>query len=67
MFTDLDVAHMLPAGIDLSSHADVTTNADAIYATVSEGSMPPPSSGEPRWTPEMCETFQRWQAAGCPP
>jgi len=67
MFTDLDVAHMKPAGIDLSGYADVKANADAIYETVSTGSMPPPSSGESRWTDEMCERFKRWRDQGCPP
>jgi len=67
LFTDLDVAHMKPAGIDLSSRDDVAARAGAIYETVSSGSMPPKSSGEPAWTPEMCATFQQWQAQGCPP
>ncbi|MGB8964536.1 MAG: hypothetical protein WCB99_02735 [Candidatus Cybelea sp.] len=67
MFTDTDVAHMQPAGIDLSSKDDVTANADAIYTTVSGGSMPPPSSGEERWSPEMCARFKQWQTQGCPP
>lgn len=67
MFTDMDVAHMKPAGFDLSSAADVKKHADAIYATVSAGSMPPPSSGEPRWSDQMCETFKQWQLQGCPP
>jgi hypothetical protein len=66
MFTDLDVAHMKPAGIDLSSASDVKVNADAIYAAVSGGTMPPPSSGEARWSNEMCERFKRWQDQGCP-
>jgi hypothetical protein len=67
MFTDVDVAHMKPAGIDLSNKADVETHAEAIYRTVSEGEMPPPSSGEARWSPEMCERFKQWQSQGCPP
>jgi hypothetical protein len=66
MFTDLDVAHMKPYGIDLSSRDDVETHAAAIYETVSEGSMPPSSSGEPRWTAEMCARFAQWQQQGCP-
>jgi hypothetical protein len=64
MFTDMDVAHMKPAGIDLSSKESVQAHAEAIYASVSGGIMPPPSSGEARWTPEMCERFKRWQANG---
>ena len=67
MFTDMDVEHMKPFGIDLSDRADVEKNADAIYETVSYGSMPPRNSGEPRWTPEMCERFKTWREQGCPP
>ncbi|HTV92390.1 MAG TPA: hypothetical protein VMG98_06710 [Verrucomicrobiae bacterium] len=67
MFTDMDVAHMKPAGIDLSDVASVKAHADAIYRTVSAGAMPPPSSGETRWSAQMCETFKQWQLAGCPP
>jgi hypothetical protein len=66
MFTDIDVAHMKNAGIDLSDKDEVMTHADAIYQTVSAGTMPPPSSGEARWTPEMCDRFKRWQDAGFP-
>ena len=66
MFTDIDVAHMKIAGIDLSDRSEVMTHADAIYRTVSTGAMPPPSSGEAPWTGEMCDRFKRWQAADCP-
>jgi hypothetical protein len=67
MFTDVDVAHMKPAGFDLSDRADVQKHADAIYNTVSQGIMPPPASGEARWTAEMCDRFRQWQSQGCPP
>jgi hypothetical protein len=67
MFTDMDVAHMKPKGIDLSSKADVEKHAEAIYTTVTEGSMPPPGSGETRWSAEMCDRFKRWQNQGCLP
>jgi hypothetical protein len=66
MFTDTDVEHMKPLGIDLSDRAAVEENAEAIYGTVSEGTMPPRSSGETRWSPEMCERFKRWMSQGCP-
>jgi hypothetical protein len=66
MFTDIDVAHMKNAGLDLSDKDSVTKSADAIYKTVSEGTMPPPSTGE-RWTPDMCARFKEWQNQGCPP
>ena len=67
MFTDLDVAHMKPAGMDLSRKDDVETHAGAIYAAVSSGMMPPPGSGEARWSAEMCARFKQWQGQGCPP
>ncbi len=67
MFTDLDVAHMKPSGLDLSDLESVKAHADAIYDVVTTGSMPPKPSGEPRWTPEMCERFKRWQDQGYAP
>lgn len=67
MFTDTDVAHMKPAGIDLSDADSVKTHADSIYRSVSSGAMPPPSSGESRWSAQKCETFKQWQLQGCPP
>jgi hypothetical protein len=67
MFTDADVVHMQPLGIDLSSKDDVEKHAEAIYKVVSEGTMPPRSSGEDRWPPEKCERFKLWQSQGCLP
>ena len=55
MFTDIDVAHMKIAGIDLSDRNEVMMHADAIYQTVSTGAMPPPSSGE-ALGPLICAT-----------
>lgn len=66
MFTHMDVDHMI-AFMDLSSRDSVFQNADAIYSVVSSGSMPPSSSGEAAWTPEMCAMFQQWQSQGGPP
>jgi len=66
LFTDTDVAHMKSFELDLSDRAAVQAHADAIYKTVSEGTMPPSSSGESRWTSDMCERFKRWQTQGCP-
>ncbi len=64
MFTDMDVAHMKPLGIDLASAAGVREHAAAIYSTVNDGLMPPPGSGEPRWSPEMCDRFKHWMEQG---
>jgi len=66
MFTDMDVDHMKNA-MDLSNRDSVFQHADAIYASVASGGMPPPSSGEPRWTPAMCEKFKTWQEQGGQP
>ena len=66
MFTDTDVDHMKAAGMDLSSYDDVKNNALGIYAVVSEGTMPPPGTGE-TWSAQMCETFKQWQDQGCRP
>ncbi len=63
MFTEMDVAHMSKM-IDLSDRDSVFEHADAIYATVLNGTMPPPSSGEPRWSPDRCATFKRWADEG---
>lgn len=67
LFTDMDIAHMKPAGLDLSNRDDVAKHADAILNTVKSGTMPPPSSGEPRWTGEMVALFEKWKAGGCLP
>ena len=65
MFSDKDVQHMMTS-FDLSNREDVMKNADAIYASVSEGWMPPPEEGE-TWTPEMCAKFKEWEKQGFPP
>ncbi|HEY1655071.1 MAG TPA: hypothetical protein VGF86_08170 [Candidatus Tumulicola sp.] len=66
MFTQIDVDHMRDYGIDLSSRDDVEKHGEAIYQTVTGGTMPPPGTGE-RWTSEMCERFKRWRDGGCRP
>ena len=62
MFTAMDQDHMKQRGsrFDLWSYADVKRKAQNILARVSNGSMPPPSSDEKRWTPEMVSKFQQW-------
>jgi hypothetical protein len=65
MFTEMDIDHMR-AFMDLSDRGSVFENAGAIYGAVASGTMPPPSSGEAAWTPEMCATFKRWQDQGGP-
>jgi len=64
MFTDVDVEHMKHA-FDLSSREDVVKHAFAIYAAVSQGTMPP--QGYPQWTKEMVAKFKDWEKQGFPP
>lgn len=65
MFTVMDRNHMLGA-FDLWDYDDVKKHASDIYRTVEEGSMPPPDSGEARWTPEMVARFKNWTDQGYP-
>jgi hypothetical protein len=65
MFTDLDVEHMRKV-MDLSNRDSVFAHADAIYQALLSGHMPPPGSGEPRWTSESCEKSRGLQETGRP-
>lgn len=65
MFTVMDVDHMIKA-MNLADRDSVFQHAQAIYASVSSGVMPPPSSGEARWTDEMCARFKDWWDQGGP-
>lgn len=67
LFTSIDTDHMQQVGgFSLSNYNDVKIRANVIYTRVANGSMPPPSSGEPRWTPQMVTTFGCWIKASCP-
>jgi hypothetical protein len=66
MFTAKDIAHMKTKNIDLSDYTSVSINAVAIYSRVSNGSMPPPGSGQNAWTPDMVNTFGLWIQQGTP-
>jgi len=69
LFTSMDQDHMKKRGtkFDLWSYADVKRKADVILARVKSGSMPPPSSGEPRWGDDKVNKFQQWINEGYPP
>jgi hypothetical protein len=45
---------------DLSSHADVTANADGILSRLQDGSMPCDGA----WPDEKLEVFRRWTETG---
>jgi tyrosinase len=72
-FLSSDVACM-KSEFDLSKHADVASNASAIYAAVSSKSMPlqmspfdqsNPDPKHPLWSTDMCDTFKAWMQNGC--
>ena len=65
MFTSMDIDHMMK-GMNLGDRDSVFEHAAAIYDTVSSGTMPPSTSGEPRWSPDMCARFKRWWDQGGP-
>jgi hypothetical protein len=67
LFTDTDVAHMKARGLDLSKYDAVKKHADAIYAQVLSGLMPPEGTGGVRWTSAQCNVFQSWQTTGYQP
>jgi hypothetical protein len=64
LFRDGDIECMKPDGIALDDFAwmRVPANANLVYGTVSNGSMPP---GEP-WSAESVSLFKEWMDAGYP-
>ena len=67
LFTDEDVQHMLPFGLDLSVKDDVCSNFADILDRVTRngpGRMPPPP--RPKWSNDDVSLLQRWKDAGCP-
>ena len=65
MFTQMDRDHMLKM-MDLWSYDDAKAHADAIYACVESGKMPPPGT-EPRWPADKVQRFKQWIEDGCLP
>jgi hypothetical protein len=66
LFTDMDIAHMKPAGVLLDDFEYIRDPAHAqkVLDAVSTGVMPPQSSGEPPWPPDSVQLFRDWIAAG---
>ena len=58
-----DVEAMKSFGLDLSSYDDVKAQAEAIYKTLEDGSMP---CDEP-WPKEQIATFKQWMDEGMAP
>ena len=62
LFRDRDVRSMSFA-FDLSSYEDVRTNAEEIYARLTDGSMP----CDGNWPAEDVARFRAWVDSGSPP
>lgn len=66
LFTDEDVQHMLPFGLNLAEKDEVCANFDDILDRVTRnggGRMPP--SPRPKWTEDEVNILRNWKAAGC--
>jgi hypothetical protein len=68
LFTDMDVEHMKHGGVLLDDYDYMRDpgHAQKVLETVSTGSMPPSSSGEPPWSQDSVQLFRDWIAAGYP-
>jgi hypothetical protein len=62
LITAEDQAHMLFM-FDLWSYDDVKSNALEIYDSVSNGRMPPASTGR-TWSPDKVALFKQWMDDG---
>lgn len=60
---DPDVEAMKPFGLDLSSYTDVKTQAESIYETLENGSMPCDGA----WPEDQVARFKQWMDEGMAP
>jgi hypothetical protein len=58
-----DVSEMKDFGLDLSSYTDVKAQAESIYKTLKEGSMPCDGA----WPEERIALFKKWMDEGMAP
>jgi hypothetical protein len=66
LFTQMDIEHMAEQGVTLNDYSYMSnpTNAAEVYQQVSQGFMPPPGSGEDRWSSDKVALFQSWIDGG---
>ncbi|HEY5214315.1 MAG TPA: hypothetical protein VIJ38_14970 [Acidobacteriaceae bacterium] len=64
LFRDGDIACMKPSGIALDDPGwmCVPANAQMVYVSVSDGTMPPDAP----WAADRVSLFKKWMDAGCP-
>jgi hypothetical protein len=63
MFRTSDVETMQNYGLDLSSYDEVKNKAQAIYATLAEGTMPCDGA----WPKDRVAALKRWMDEGMAP
>lgn len=65
-FRQVDIDHMGPKGIDLSTYDGVKKNAVSIYVHTNgpNADMPPDAAG--KWDADRSATFKNWIVKGCP-
>jgi len=69
LFTDMDIEHMKAAGVLLDDFEYMRDPAHAqkVLDTVSAGTMPPQTSGEPSWPADRVQLFRDWIGGGYQP
>src|ERR1051326_2674103 len=65
-FEQIDIDHMGPRGIDLSTYAGVKRNALAILAHTSPPNPDMPPEADRKWKPGRVATFKKWILTGYP-
>ena len=66
LFTSMDIDHMGRVGLSLDDYTTMSQPAIAgsVYASVSNGSMPPNGSGEQPWSADKIQLFKAWMDGG---
>ena len=69
LFTKTDIEHMQGFGVELDDYDYMKDpdNAKAVYDQVWSGAMPPPDSGEDRWSDDKVTLFKEWMDGGYEP
>lgn len=65
LFTQTDIDHMEPFGVELNNFEYMSdkSNADAVYEVLSAKTMPP---NDP-WPDDKVKVFKAWIDGGCKP
>jgi tyrosinase len=60
IFTEDDINHMAPKGVDLSTYAGVQGNATNIFLQTLQPDGPMPPAGYPKWSANRSQNFKTW-------